>query len=249
MTINGKRMIFAQLAAVAAFALTLTGSLQAQVDTLYADSTVAQSTSSQSLVPITGLTFALPAASTSHKFAMVTLDMPNLYLSGTPANSTLGAQVGVLIDGTTVAATGQISADASVPAGTSSGRKPTTVVVKIPLTAGTQTIEAVWNGVRSTVVQTDTFSSLSAILTKNNARSKSRPPSRARFRWHLPPGSGAQPFSRPRGAPNAVRSNRVTRDTQPQSVQTQLIPAHIPETPAPFRPTPATRPPARDGRP
>jgi hypothetical protein len=163
MTTNRKRL-FAQLAIVAALALTAAGSLSAQVADLYVSTTSAQSTSEQSFVPVEGLSFDLPAATAAHKFAIVTLNMPNLYLSGTPSG-TLGGEVGVLLSGTTQVATGQITADTSGIL--EEGRKPLTIVVKISLLSGVQSVQAVWTGVRNSTINTDTFSSMSAILTGN----------------------------------------------------------------------------------
>ena len=73
--------------------------------------------------------------------------MPNLYLSGTPSG-TLGGEVGVLLSGVTYMAIGQITADSSGVL--EEGRKPLTIVVKISLLSGVQSVQAVW-----TVLQFD----------------------------------------------------------------------------------------------
>lgn len=135
------------------------------ISDLYASTTAAQSTTSPALVPVTGLSFNLPAQSANQNFAIVTLNMPNLFLSGTPSLGTLGGEVGVLLSGETYPALGQISAD--VNGALADGRKPISVVVKIPLTSEIQSLQAVWSGVRNATINTDTFASMSAIMTAN----------------------------------------------------------------------------------
>jgi len=165
MTITGKRMIFAQLALAAVFALTLAASLQAQVSDLYVSTIATEATGSQTAVAINGLSFDLPAATATQQWALVTLNMPDLYLKGTPSSGALGGEVSLVLSGVTTVATGQISADV-VGAGTT-GRKPMTIVVKISLLPGIQSVAAYWNGVRGSQIHSDTFASLSAILTQD----------------------------------------------------------------------------------
>jgi hypothetical protein len=149
---------------VAAFAaFTSTPSLFAQ-ETRYAQTTAALNSNSSTPLAITGLSIILPAAVKGRTEALVTLNMPNLYLGGTPNGGTRGAQVYVHVDGVSVAQ-GQISDDNTTPTG--DGRKPLTIVVKVPLRSTQQTVEAEWNGVRSSTILTDTFASLSAVLTSN----------------------------------------------------------------------------------
>ena len=155
---------------MAVLALTVTGSLSAYVSTLYASTTTAEATNSQTAVPITPLVFTLPVANgTDHNFAIVTLDMPNLYLSGTPTSGALAGEVSLVLSGVTTVASGQISADltGSGKDGGSTGRKPMMIVVKIPLTTVTQSLQAEWNGVNGATIKSDTFASMSAILTYN----------------------------------------------------------------------------------
>ncbi len=171
MTINRRRIAYARLALVAVLALTITGSLFAYVSTLYASTTTAESTNSQTPVPISGLSFTLPVKNgTNFNYAVITLDMPNLYLSGTPTTDTaLAGEVSVLVSGTTTIAAGKISADIEGPGKLSgdTGRKPMTIVVKIPLISVTQTVQAQWNGVNGATIQSDTFASLFALLTES----------------------------------------------------------------------------------
>lgn len=153
-------------------ALCAAGSVQAQtareaagVSSLFVDSITPQSTSSQTPVDVTGLNFNLPASSTTAKFALITLTMPNLYLSGTPTTSSLGGTVSLLLSGVNTIASAQISND--VIGSGNSGRKAISLVVKVSLLNGVQSIQAVWSGVRGATINTDTFSSLSAVLTSN----------------------------------------------------------------------------------
>jgi len=163
MTFNHKSSVFAQIAIAAFLAMTPTPFLFAQT-TRYAQTTAALKTTSSTPVPIAGLTITLPAETGVEKEAVITLNMPNLFLEGTPVGGTRGGEVSVFVDGTLVAA-GQISDDNTMPPG--DGRKPTTIVVKVPLHSSQQTVAAKWNAVRNSTVQTDTFASLSAILASD----------------------------------------------------------------------------------
>jgi hypothetical protein len=166
MTLSRKASVFALLAVAAALTLTATGSIFAQTNSLYVEQDGVLSTNSQTPVPIAGLTFDIPAESAKQKFAIVTLDLTNLYLSGTPtAGQSLGGQVSVLLSGVTTVATGFISND--VTGGGREGRKSSVLVVKISLLSGPQSVEAEWNGVRNATINTDTFASMSAIMTQN----------------------------------------------------------------------------------
>jgi hypothetical protein len=177
MTINRRCLTFAQLAIVAVFALTLTAPLHAQVNEYAAVSlSDIQSTSSLTLVPIAGLTITLPAAGTNSKCgykcatenALVFLDLPNLYLTGTTTTGTQGALVSLWVGAGGCAAPsvevaiGQISDD-TLTKGTS-GRKPMTIIVNVPLDGGTQVVTACWESVRASgAVNIGGFASLSAI--------------------------------------------------------------------------------------
>jgi hypothetical protein len=163
---------FFSLTAMSTLALGLClGSLQAQdvkeaaVSSLFVDSTAALSTSSQAAVAVPGIIFNLPAETSSNKFAIVTLSMPNLYLNGTPTSGSLGGQVSVVLSGVTTLATANISND--VGGMGAAGRKNVTIQVKISLLPGLQSVQAFWNGVRGATINTDTYSSMSAILTGN----------------------------------------------------------------------------------
>jgi hypothetical protein len=164
-TINGKRMNLAQIALLAILSLTATTTLSAQGNFLYAVTTASLSTDSATPVPIPGLTFTLPAASSSYSSALVTLNLPDLY--GSTSGSGWPAGEAYIAANGSIVATGQVSTD-SFP-GSDSGTRTLTVTVKVPLTSSTQTVEAEWNAVNSygSQINLNTFASLSAILEGN----------------------------------------------------------------------------------
>ena len=140
------------------------------VSDLYAQFTGGDSTASSSRVPVTGLKLYLPAATTAAKFALVTLNMPNLYFTGTPETSgeALAGQIWVILDGKTNAALGQVSNE--VAGQSLSPRHDSTLVVKVLLLSSPQSVTAEWNVVNGGVggnIVTDTFASISAVLTTN----------------------------------------------------------------------------------
>jgi hypothetical protein len=133
--------------AALAFTVSILGSSQsamAQVGTTlqYVQTSSAVSTTSANMLPIPGLQMPLPSASSGAQSVLVIADLPNLYLD--PAS-------------------GQISGDSSALPG--NGRKPITVVVRVPLTGNTQNLAVQWGSARNTLVHNDTFASLSAIFT------------------------------------------------------------------------------------
>jgi len=78
-----KSFVLARIAFFAVLTLAVTEPLFAQ-HSFYAEQDGTLSISSQSFVPIAGLVFELPAETAHHKCAIITLNLPNLYLSGTP---------------------------------------------------------------------------------------------------------------------------------------------------------------------
>ena len=161
MTHNRKHIAFAQIALLAFLALSATGSLFAQQNVFYAHTTNTINTNSTSFVAIPGLSFTLPAASTTYNAAVVTVDMPNLYLSGISPNGNLGGDVGISANGAIVAQ-GSISSD-TLSSGVT-GRNPMTVVALVSLASNPRTVEAVWEGGQGDFINNDTFGSLTAIL-------------------------------------------------------------------------------------
>ena len=155
-----RKILGAQFAIAAFLTLTSSPSTFAQV-TRYAQLTAGFFTDAQTPIPVPALVITLPAEAPTQKEALITLDMPNLFLGGKAVGGTLGGQVAVFVDGTSVAA-GQISDDSAALPG--DGRKTVVLVVKVPLRSFQQTVEAKWNGVRGSSIATDTFASLSATL-------------------------------------------------------------------------------------
>ena len=155
-----RKILGAQFAIAAFLTLTSSPSTFAQV-TQYAQLTAGFFTDAQTPIPVPALVITLPAEAPTQKEALITLDMPNLFLGGKAVGGTLGGQVAVFVDGTSVAA-GQISDDSAALPG--DGRKTVVLVVKVPLRSFQQTVEAKWNGVRGSSIATDTFASLSATL-------------------------------------------------------------------------------------
>jgi hypothetical protein len=137
----------------------------AGVSDLYAETLTGASTTSGTFVAVPGLTFDLPAATSSNKFAIVTLNMPNTYLSGTPTSGPLGGEVAIVLSGVTDVAIAQVSNE--VAGSSLSPRHNATVVAKISLLSGVQSVTAEWRTVRGGTLNNDTFASMSAILTAN----------------------------------------------------------------------------------
>lgn len=164
MTIDCERQIFTELAATEALALTANGSLLEQ-SLLYAQTTAPLATTAQFPVPITGLAFALPAHTAAYGSAIVTLSLPDLYLTGPGLRGrSLGGVVYVKVDGV-VAAERRISAKA-LSGGAGNCRKPMTIVVKIELDSTAQRVEAAWQGIRNSTITMDDFGCISAMLLK-----------------------------------------------------------------------------------
>jgi mannose-binding lectin len=123
---------------------------------LYA-TTGPQKTNSGSFVPIPGLTLTLPGGVDA--LALVILNVPNPFAQGT---NFPGGTFGITVNGALSPVQAVFTYNEQTPQST--GRVPTTLVVGVPLTQPTQTVQAVWFGVRGSTVITDTLSTLSAIL-------------------------------------------------------------------------------------
>jgi hypothetical protein len=166
MKTNRRLSLSAPLAMLACLALNAALPLCAAENFLYADTTAALSyTTFVGTTPIPGLSLNLPAASTAYNTAVVTLSMPNLYLnqptSKTPMSATLQLIAPFAPQGL-VAAVGNIGCDTSGIS--TSGTKPITIVVAIPLGSAGQPVTAEWASNGSSTVNTNTFASLSAVL-------------------------------------------------------------------------------------
>jgi Bc2l-C, N-terminal domain len=125
---------------------------------LYAQTSGTQQTNSGSFVPIPGLSFTIPEGVGTA--ALVILNVPNPYASG---NNFPGGTFGITVNGTVSQVQATFTYNEQQPPST--GRVPTTLVVSVPLALTTQTVAAVWFGVRGSTVIIDTPATLSAILT------------------------------------------------------------------------------------
>jgi hypothetical protein len=124
---------------------------------LFAETAGSLSTSSGFWAPIPGLAFTLPAG--QGKTALLILNLPNPYATG---NDFPGGEFAISVNGSMLVPIAVFTYDSQTPQST--GRKPTTLVVKVPLHKFTQPVEALWQNVRGSNVVIDTPSSLSAII-------------------------------------------------------------------------------------
>ncbi|MHB8272209.1 hypothetical protein [Bradyrhizobium sp.] len=125
---------------------------------LYAQTSGTHQTNSGSFVPIPGLSITIPQGVDAT--AIVILNVPNPYASGI---SFPGGTFGINVNGVTSPV--QATFTYNEPAPTHTGRIPTTLVVGVPLSQkGSQTVQAVWFGVRGSTVIIDTPATLTAIL-------------------------------------------------------------------------------------
>lgn len=163
---------FWQVVPVALFALTLIASPCVAADFVYASTTATQSYGTYiGPIPITGLSITVPAATANFNTAVITLNMPNLFLSQPAPKNIMGATLQIAAPASSagpVVAIGGIGCDnANV---LTSGPKPFTMVAKIPLSSLPLLVEAEWSSNPATTgtvtVTTQTFASLSAILVK-----------------------------------------------------------------------------------
>lgn len=124
---------------------------------LYAQTSGTHTTNSATFVPIPGLTISIPeGVGTS---ALIILNVPNPFAMGTEGP---GGAFGVTVNGVISPVQAFFSYNEKVPV--SFGRVPTTLVLNAPLINASQTITAVWFGVRGSTVIIDTPATLSAIL-------------------------------------------------------------------------------------
>jgi hypothetical protein len=125
---------------------------------MYAQTSGIHSTNSATFVPIPGLNFTIPqGVGTS---ALIILNLPNPFASG--ANFP-GGTFGISVNDTISPV--QAVFTYSEPNPVSPGRMPTTLIVSVPLSqTGTQTVQAMWFGVRGSTVIIDTPATLSATI-------------------------------------------------------------------------------------
>lgn len=157
-----------QLAACTLVMLSAATAADLAPNALYAAITNTQSYSTfVGPIPIDGLSVNLPAASGLYNAAIVTLSMPNLNLSAPSSESVqMSAQLELIApfspDGI-IQGFGSIGCDTTRV--TTSGMKPLTIVLKVPLGTTAQPVEAEWSALDNTVTTQD-FASISAILIR-----------------------------------------------------------------------------------
>jgi len=144
------------------FVLLMGASLAAQAQTsiVYAQLTPASPvyiTSSQ-FADIPNLVVALPPASSTQKYALITLNVPAAYATGTNYPS---ITYGINFDGTVVAV-GAFSYESQAPQ--SYGRIPVTVVTRVALKPYATIVRAQGVSIRNSTGVIDTNATLSAIL-------------------------------------------------------------------------------------
>lgn len=117
----------------------------------------AQTTAATNWAPMTGLTLTIPEGVGEN--AIIILNVPMPYATG---NSNPGGTFGISVNGAVSTVTASFTYNEVNPSST--GRIPTTLVVGIPLGTKSQTIQAVWYGVRGSTVHIDSPATLTAIL-------------------------------------------------------------------------------------
>ena len=164
-----QRSVLVQISVLTVVALASTAQPCVAGDFLYVSTTNTWSyTTYIGPIPIPGLFLTLPAASRYFNTAVVTLNMPNLFLSE-PTSKTIPmaasfSVVAPFAPGGLVSAEGGIGCDS--PNVLVSGLKPLTIVMRVPLSTATQQVEAEWASNGTSTVTTRTFASLSAILVR-----------------------------------------------------------------------------------
>jgi mannose-binding lectin len=124
---------------------------------LYAQTSGRHSTTSDSYVPIPGLTITIPqGVGTS---ALIILNLPYAYAEGPDFP---GGIFGIAINGAVSTVVGGFTTSTQTVPNT--GRVPTTLVLNVPLAGAVQTITALWRGVRGSEVIIDSPATLTGIL-------------------------------------------------------------------------------------
>ena len=124
---------------------------------MYAQSSGSQTTTSQSFVPMPGLSITLPEGVGT--MAIVTLNVPQPFSQG---NNYPGGVFRITVDDKLSDVEGSFTYSEQSGGGT--GRMPTTVVAGVPLAMKPQVIQAVWHGMRGSKVIIDSPATLPAIL-------------------------------------------------------------------------------------
>ena len=114
-------------------------------------------TNSGSWTPIPGLTLTIPEGVGIQAIVIVNLPNPNA-----TGNNYPGGNIGVSVNGSVLPMYACFTYDSQQPQST--GRKPTTLVVGVPLGQKPQQVQAVWSGVRGATVIIDSPASMTVIM-------------------------------------------------------------------------------------
>lgn len=114
-------------------------------------------TNSASWTAMTGLALSIPEGVGIQ--AVVILNVPNPYATG---NNYPGGNFGIAVDGAVLPMVATFTYDSQQPQ--SSGRRPTTLVVGVPLGQKPQQIQAMWSNVRGSTVHIDSPVSMTVIM-------------------------------------------------------------------------------------
>jgi hypothetical protein len=142
--------------------LAATAPLSVAGDFVYAQTTKPQSYSGFPGIPINGLTINLPAASNNFNVALVTVNLPNLVVTNCTSNSATITLVGDSPAGV-VFGYAAVGCDTAVA---TSGPKPVTIVLKVPLGSTPGAAFPDWEPALGSTISTSTFASISALLVK-----------------------------------------------------------------------------------
>jgi hypothetical protein len=110
-------------------------------------------TNSANWTPMTGLTLTIPEGVGTE--AIIILCVPIPWATG---NNYPGGNFGIAVNGQVLPMYGCFTYDSQTPQST--GRKPTTVVVGVPLGQKPQQVQAMWSGVRGSTVHIDSPASM-----------------------------------------------------------------------------------------
>jgi len=113
-------------------------------------------TNSANWTPIPGLALKIPEGAGTE--AIVILNVPNPYATG---NNYPGGNFGIAVNGQVLPMFACFTYDSSQPQST--GRRPTTLVVGIPLGPKPQQAQAMWSSVRGSVVHIDSPVSMTLV--------------------------------------------------------------------------------------
>jgi len=114
-------------------------------------------TNSANWTPMPGLALTIPEGVGIQ--AIVILNVPNPYATG---NNYPGGNFGIAVNGAVLPMYACFTYDSQTPQST--GRKPTTLVVGVPLGQKPQQVQAMWSGVRGATVHIDSPVSMTVFM-------------------------------------------------------------------------------------